>query len=149
MGGSTPNNNVDLNAQSAQAAQALAQQQQQWQAEQTAVNQAANVAQQQANQTTNQQTTQNQTQLQQFAGQNAAQGVGVDATGGPAGIKAANTSLTSSDGLSPADAKLQAAALAASPTSLQSLMNTRASLGKNIVPTGTGLLSSTNVKLGG
>lgn len=148
MGGSAPNNNVNLAAQAYQAQKAQALQQQQWQAEQAATNQAAQVAQQQANQSTAQQSTQNATQQQQFNALNAGQGQAVDATGGPAGIKAAATFQNNTAGLSPAQMKLQAAGIAANPTSLSSLMQKRSANSAAPLAPG-GLLSSTNVRLGG
>jgi hypothetical protein len=150
MGGSqTPaNNDVDLTAQNAQAAAQLAQQQQQWESEQNATNQAAAVQAGLSQQNINQTTAGTQAQAAQYQAQNQAQGGAVDATGGPAGIKAAATLQNNTDGLSPADAKLQAAGLAASPTSLASLMQKRAAGSSNIMPA-SGLLTSSSVRLGG
>lgn len=144
-----PNNMVDLDQQAAIARNQAEQQQRMWQVEQAAQQQAAQAAQQQSQLQTKQTTDQTAAQLAQNNALNAGQGQGVSATGGASGIKDANTALNYTMGLSPADMKLQAAGLAASPTSLASLMQKRAANAANIAPTGGGLLQSSSVKLGG
>jgi len=140
MNPKAPDNRVDLGAQARQAEQQRIQQQQMWQAEQEATRQAQMAQEQQAAASALQSQQQATAQQAQFDAINAGQGSAANATGGASGIKAANTALTNSAGMSPEQIKLQAAGIASDPNSIQNLA-ARKSQG--------GLLSSSNVKLGG